>query len=142
MAIKIQKLAKPSPGLVSLAAKAKAPPSIPASTLDILLDEEQSLLPAPSSLNAKLSHIEKLMAAEGIPIPRLRSGLQDVMQCIKENEGSILELEPKDIKLIVAGYMKAADREVSQIVSGKKKKGKGAEVAAMMKASSGEEVDF
>lgn len=118
------KLAQPQ-AIISAASIAKqveqvAPKAIP-DQADILLDSAEAAFSPNGTIPEKLLAIEGLLAAEELPIARLKAGLQDVMQCLKDNEGSILELEPQDIKLIVASYTSLADQEVQNIVTGKKK---------------------
>lgn len=101
---------------------------------DILLDNEEAAISPYDSLTDKLAKIDMLLTTEGnLPIDRIRTGLEDVMTCIKAAEGSILELEPDSIKLIVQSYIKIADAEIQQIVQGKTKTTRTKSVASKLK---------
>jgi len=124
-----------------IAAKVPVKPTAPTID-DVLLDSAESSMPSHDSITDKLSEIEALLAAEGLPIPRLKAGLKDVMQCLSDNEGSILELEPKDVKLIVRSYTMLADTEVQQIVQGKKKTAKKKAASTLAKIAKDTSVDL
>jgi hypothetical protein len=150
MAIKIQ-LPTPRATIAAkdIAVKLRAAPPEPATitspTKDILLDNEEEAFSASATLSDKLANIDSLLSVEGLPIERLRAGLKDVMQCIKNVEGSIMELEPSDIRMIVQGYIKCSDREIATIVQGKGKttaKKATARLAKIAKEENLEEVDF
>lgn len=87
---------------------------------DILLDSTDAVLPEVASIQERLTQIDGLLAAEQIPVERIRSGLKDVMTCLKDNEGSIMELEPTDISRVVQSYIKIADVAVQEILTKKK----------------------
>ena len=113
--------------------KAEEAPTTKDDIEDFLLDNEEVDLSPYSTVSEKLAKIDQLLAAENLPVDRLRVGLKDVMGCIKNVEGSIMELEPNSIKLIVQGYVSIADAEVQTIVAGKTKTAKKKSVATKTK---------
>jgi hypothetical protein len=120
-------------------------PAKVAPSQDILLDSAEATFSPTDSITEKLGKIDALLGAEDIPVPRLRAGLMDVMRCLKDNEGSILELEPESIKLIVRGYTLTAGAEIQRIVTGKKKttaKKAVKELAVIAKTVDLDEVEF
>ena len=88
---------------------------------NILLDNEEWAIAPSMSISEKIAIIDKQMQKEGIPMDRLRTGLQDVMTCIKAAGDDIMELEPDDMATVVQGYILTADTEVQRIVTNQKK---------------------
>lgn len=77
----------------------------------------------PYGLGDKLAEIELILGDSGkIPIATLRLACKAVMLCLKQNEDSILQLEPEDQQLIVQGYLRATDEETQRVLAPKKKK--------------------
>ena len=76
----------------------------------------------PYGLSEKLAEIEQILGDSGrIPVSTLRLACKSVMLCLKQNEDSILQLEPEDQQLIVQGYLRAADVETQAILIPKEK---------------------
>ena len=77
----------------------------------------------PYGLSEKLAAIESILSAGGkIPVDTLRLACKHVMLCLKQNEDSILALEPEDQQLIVQGYLEAASTVTQEVLKPKKKK--------------------
>lgn len=74
-----------------------------------------------SPIKQYLKRIEDLIAKQDIPIATLRSSCNTVMLELAKHQDSILELEPKEISLIVEGYIKVADEETRGILENKSK---------------------
>lgn len=70
----------------------------------------------------RIAEIEKLMAAEQIPIATLKSACRTVMLTLKDNADTILELEPADIGQVVQAYMAIADEETKRVFTKQSKK--------------------
>ena len=125
MPIKLPQPTAPAPTIAEQAAALSLPenesPGIADSNpllTDRYLDRE-----LPHGLSEKLSVIDQILTDEGrIPIDTLRLACQHVMLCLKQNEDSILSLEPEDMQLVVQGYIHAADAKTKEILNPTKKK--------------------
>ncbi len=108
-----------SPSTASLASRVTTKEVIEIAGEDVIFDEAASEY---ATVDEKIASISAILEAEDLPVARLRSGLKDVMACIRDNEDAIMDLEPSDISTIVAGYMRLASEEERRIVEGAKPK--------------------
>ena len=115
---------KPAPVSKELKKLVKATKETPVEEADAntehpLLEGEDLIIEPVTDLASRLRNIEKLIALD--EMETLKSGLKDVMLYIKANPDIVIELEPKDIGLIVQGYIKGAKTETKAILTKKKK---------------------
>lgn len=113
------KLGKPKTSIASMASKVTAKEVVEIAGESVIFDEAASSY---ATVDEKIASICLMLEAEDLPVDRLRSGLKDVMTCLRDNEDAIMDLEPSDISAIVAGYMKLASEEERRIVEGVKPK--------------------
>ncbi len=125
MPIKLPQPVAPAPTIAEQAAALALPENSPETITDSnpLLTDRYLDRELPHGLSEKLSVIDQILTDEGrIPIDTLRLACQHVMLCLKQNEDSILALEPEDMQLVVQGYVKAADTKTQETLNPKKKK--------------------
>ncbi len=66
-------------------------------------------------LQQRLKQIEEYLSKDKVPLATLRSACKYVMDCIKENPDTMLELQPTDRTLIVDSYKLMTDSETKAI---------------------------